>query len=173
MKSDKIQKAREFANDAHGSTNQMYDGGPYFNNHIEPVVEVCKKYLYLIADDEQEDVVCALYLHDVIENCRVTYGDLKKEFGEKVADIVYNVSSEMGKNRKERNERTYPKIAQCPLSVFVKLCDRIANSTYDIEGSMFKKYKEEYEGFRKALFPSRGARFVHMWNSLENLYEDN
>ena len=47
--------------------------------------------------------------------------------------LILRVSNERGWTRKERNFKTYPKIWENDLAIFVKLCDRIAtaiNYTY-------------------------------------------
>lgn len=50
---------------------------------------------------------------------------------EDVADIVYAVTNEKGKNRSERaNEKYYQGIRENKLAVIVKICDRLANALY-------------------------------------------
>jgi len=82
------------------------------------------------------------------------------------------VTNELGKNRKERSEKTYPKIASCRLSTFVKLCDRIANAKFSYyindEKGMYAKYQAEHPDFYKALHnPNHG--FDDMWKEVNRL----
>jgi (p)ppGpp synthase/HD superfamily hydrolase len=88
-------------------------------------------------------------LHDILEDTPLSYNDVKKEFGEKVADIVYDVTDELGKNRKERKERTYPKIRANHDAILVKICDRIANANNSkkLNKRMFEMYKKEHRDF--------------------------
>ena len=82
--------------------------------------------------------------------------DLKKEFGETVAEIVYAVSNEKGKNRKERaNNNYYLGIRKTAWATFVKLCDRLANIKYSSEtkSRMLQVYQKEQEKFIDCLLP--------------------
>lgn len=115
-------------------------------------------------------------LHDSIEDARLTYNDVKKMVSfynsfcyscyddeemrtshymlmiepEDVADIVYAVTNEKGKNRSERaNEKYYQGIRENKLAVIVKICDRLANALYSklINSRMLNVYKKEHEHF--------------------------
>lgn len=64
---------------------------------------------------------------------------------EDVADIVYAVTNEKGKNRSERaNEKYYQGIRENKLAVIVKICDRLANALYSklINSRMLDVYKK-------------------------------
>jgi len=133
------------------------------------VAHVAKKYSYLLDDEVdyftgkkeydkgRDDTVTlrtaclrAAWGHDLIEDTRVSYNDVKEQLGQEAADIIYAVTNEKGKNRKERaNEKYYEGIRNTPGAVFVKLCDRIANVQYSkMTGSrMFEMYKKENDSF--------------------------
>lgn len=117
------------------------------------------------------DVECAVWLHDVIEDCRVSYSYLDGAFGTHVANLVYALSNELGKSRGEIAERTYPKIRnEGALAVFVKLCDRIANTEASClvnEGSYLDMYREEYSTFRGILY--RKGEWEDMWDYLDQI----
>lgn len=87
-----------------------------------------------------------------------------------MADIVYDVTNELCKNRKQRAMCTYPKIASNTLAVFVNGCDRMANTTYSKESgsSMYDKYVQEYPSFRAALRVP--GRFDGMWAELDGAH---
>ena len=135
-------KAREFAIKAHQDTNCLYDGRPY-SVHLLMVANVAKKYKdllgvkfrnSLLSDVEIQAVMCACWLHDVIEDCRITYNDLKKDFGIDIAEIVFCLTNDKGRTRKERaGDNYYGQIALNNAARFVKICDRIANATYSKE----------------------------------------
>jgi hypothetical protein len=102
--------------------------------------------------------------------------------GQEAADIIYAVSNEKGKNRKERaNDKYYEGIRNTPGAVFVKLCDRIANVQYSkMTGSrMFEMYKKENTEFIKELgligdgveYP--GHEYYKMYKYLDNLLYKN
>jgi (p)ppGpp synthase/HD superfamily hydrolase len=149
---DLIRKAEEFAIKAHESVNHLYDGRPYAI-HLKRVVKLVAQYLNPSFVD-YEPFLAAAWLHDTIEDCRLTYNDIKEEFGEQVAELVYALTNEKGRNRKERaNDKYYEGIRNCPGATIIKVADRIANIEYS-KGSgsdMFRKYKKEHEDFCKQL----------------------
>jgi (p)ppGpp synthase/HD superfamily hydrolase len=106
---------------------------------------------------------------------RVSYNDVKDALGQEVADIVYAVTNEKGKNRKERaNDKYYEGIRNTPGAVFVKLCDRIANVQYSkMTGSrMFEMYKKENINFMIKLGREVGNPYEEMFQYLINLFEN-
>ncbi len=148
-------KIISFAIEAHQSTNHLYDQNPY-SVHLAIVVSYAQKYIYLLPENLQDDVISACWLHDTIEDCRLTYNDLAQETNTNVAEIVFAVTNEKGKNRKERaNAKYYEGIRNTAGAIFVKLCDRLANVKYskDTSSRMLEVYKNEYPEFIKALFP--------------------
>ena len=144
-----------FAIDAHEKANHLYDQKPY-SVHLAIVVGYAQKYIYLLPENLQEDVISACWLHDTIEDCRLTYNDLVREINTNVAEIVFAVTNEKGKDRKERaNAKYYEGIRNTAGAIFVKLCDRLANVKYskDTNSRMLEVYKTEYSEFINALFP--------------------
>lgn len=140
--------------------------------HLHSVVKIAYLFNYLIKPEDYFVVICACYCHDLIEDCRVSYNDLKIKTSEKIADIVYDVTSEKGKNRNERNnEKFYNQLKLNDLAIFVKLCDRIANIMYSksTKSSMFKKYKQEYDNFKSKLFTEK---YEDMFKFLEEKLQD-
>jgi (p)ppGpp synthase/HD superfamily hydrolase len=113
--------------------------------------------------------------HDLIEDCRVSYNDVKQHLGQEAADIVYAVTNDKGKNRKERaGERYYLGIRNTPGAVFVKLCDRIANVQYSkmTKSRMFEMYKKENIDFMVSLGRQVGNPYEEMFQYLINLFEN-
>jgi (p)ppGpp synthase/HD superfamily hydrolase len=144
----------------HTSTNHMYDTYLPYEFHLRMVVGVANKHLQQLPDlnDGEETfrnrILLASYGHDLIEDTRVSYNDVKKVLGQGAADIIYALTNEKGKNRNERaNDKYYEGIKNTPGAVFVKLCDRIANVQYSkMTGSrMFDMYKKENMDFTKKL----------------------
>ena len=149
-------KAMIFAIEAHTSTNHTYDNKPY-SIHLIMVVNMARKYIDIIPAILQDEVLSACWLHDTIEDCRLTYNDIKKEFGEYVAEIVYAVSNDKGKNRSERaGNKYYDGIRRTGWATFVKLCDRLANIKYSSEtkSRMLQVYQKEQEHFIECLLSS-------------------
>lgn len=170
-------RARRYAELRHAG--QTYaDEAPY-SVHLEAVVGVLGRFGYF-----DNVIVCAAWLHDAIEDTGTSYNDVRDRFGEEVAELVYAVTSELGRNRKERNAKTYPKlIGAGQLALTLKLADRIANVEYGMaNGGKNDMYAKEFSGFEEALryLPAepgpclcdacvRHPILEPMWNYLANL----
>lgn len=149
-----LERIENFAIKAHQSVNHFYGNLPY-SFHLEMVVTTAKQYLSLLPVEAHETVLAAAWLHDTLEDCRLTYNDIVSVSNTSIADIVYAVTNEKGKTRKERaNEKYYQGIRETPYARFVKLCDRIANvkHSYEEQSPMFLKYQNENPHFIAQLF---------------------
>lgn len=146
--------------DQHRATNHMYDTYLPYEFHLRMVSHVAKQNIHLIKDSNdgeeafRDSVIIAAWGHDLIEDTRVSYNDVRESLGYQAAEIIYAVTNEKGKNRKERaNNKYYEGIVKTPGAVFVKLCDRIANVQYSkMTGSrMFEMYITENDSFGERL----------------------
>jgi (p)ppGpp synthase/HD superfamily hydrolase len=173
-----INKVKEYAVNMHNkpSKSQRYGAAPY-SKHLIDVVEFAEKYLYYLNDDEQTDVLCACWAHDLVEDTEATPNKLKKLFNDVIAKVVLAVSNERGWDKKEILFKTLPKIWQNRLAKFVKLCDRLANGTNSKNGyderskSLYERYAEEYPVFRYAL--KEKGEFDNMWAELDSIFKYN
>lgn len=145
-------------------SNQTYDMFPYMY-HIRKVVELAQDFSF----DETIQVACAL--HDSLEDSELSYNDIFTLFGGKIAEIVFCVTDELGRNRKERKEKTYPKIQSNPYALIVKLLDRIANVSHSKQFSpkLFEMYKKEHTEFRKQLYRHDASKVL--WDKLDELFK--
>lgn len=172
-----VESAMTLAAAAH--VGQVYGDRPYID-HLIDVVEILFRFKYIHVE-EKINVLCitgseitlvqAALLHDAIEDTALTKEIIEEVVGERVADIVWRVTCEPGKNRKERYEKTYPKIKENKNAVLIKLADRIANIENCIrtKDSRFKMYKKEYPEFEKQLRDGKTAE--NLWIYLEGLME--
>lgn len=149
--------------------NQKYGDKPY-SYHLRTVVEnaciyiCCNNATSAISFNDMMILKVSAAAHDAIEDARLTYNDLiamieshyinksilDKDFSHKVADIVYAVTDEKGKNRKERHsEKYWEGIINTPGAAFIKCCDRLSNLQESLKDSskMSIVYKKEYEEF--------------------------
>lgn len=119
----------------------------------------------------------AITAHDALEDFRMSYNDVKElcsqlgntTAGEMVADIVYCVTDEKGKNRKERkSDKYYKELSENKLAVFVKLADISANTLFSklTGGSMYKKYKSEFTYFKEKCYVEEYKEFFDYVESL-------
>ncbi len=78
-----------------------------------------------------DDIIAACILHDVMEDCGVSYNELKNRFGVVVSDLVQSLTSNKNEikiiGKKAYIENKIKKMK--PLLIFLKLSDRIANVT--------------------------------------------
>lgn len=81
-----INRAYTFAQLKHAK--QFDDNGKPHHLHSAKVALI----LSLVCDDG--NLIAAGYLHDVLEDCDVTYEELAKEFGEEIANLVKEVTHE-------------------------------------------------------------------------------
>ena len=167
-------KARAFGSIAHKDTNCTYDGFDY-SVHLLMVAQVAKEYKHLLSSPKiMETAMCACWLHDVIEDCRVTYNDLLKKFDEEIADCVFALTQNKGRNRKERlNAGYYFDIFGNEAARFVKICDRIANATYSKEtkSRMLDVYRKEQDFFLLCLQRDNDP-FIEMFAELNKILQE-
>lgn len=144
-----VQKARDFAVKSHGS--QTYGTQPYLY-HLNKVVDVARRF------GASEEVLAACYLHDTVEDTKITSLDLTTNFGTKIAALVLGVTNMPDK------ESTLNRTRSNKTAVFIKLCDRIANCE---EGGKILKYQKEMPLFYKVLY--RKGEYDTMWDHLKKL----
>lgn len=114
-----IDKAKEFAEKAHAGQLRKDGITPYIE-HPKIVVQLCKKYYCA-----SEDVLCAAYLHDVIEEAGVEVENLVQSFNNNIANMVVDLT----KSRHESKIDYYKRLSKYASddTKYVKLCDRLAN----------------------------------------------
>ncbi len=164
-----MQDKIEWCIDQHRKTNHFYDTYLPYEFHLRMVVQVCKEFAN-IYPNQWSDLELACWGHDLIEDARVSYNDCKQVLGVYVADIIYAVSNEKGKNRQERaNDKYYEGIRNTEGATYVKMCDRIANIQYSklTKSKMFEMYKKENKQFVQQLY-SDG--YIVMFDYLDCLF---
>lgn len=141
----------------HKKTNHFYDQYLPYEFHLRMVASVYDDFSELLPKRTssnfrtfKDNVLIACWGHDLIEDTRVSYNDVEHNLGSTPANIIYALTNEKGKNRKERaNEKYYEGIRNTSGAVFVKLCDRIANVKYSkmTKSHFFELYNKENEDF--------------------------
>jgi (p)ppGpp synthase/HD superfamily hydrolase len=133
------------------------------------VVDIADRFIHLIPEKYRDIVISSCWAHDTLEDTRITYNDLLKVTSIEVADIVYALTNEKGKTRKERaNDKYYQGIRETPYATFVKLCDRIANVEYSMatRSRMLEMYRKEMPEFIDTLYDEK---WDEMFKYLESL----
>lgn len=133
-----MEDARSFAVVAHAG--QLYGGEPY-ETHLAAVVEILCDLGY---DEVYQQAGC---LHDVVDDTLVPLSEIRKRFGEAVADLVDAVTG-LGPTRQLRNAHIHAGLRNCPSAAVLKLGDRIANVEAAPAGSVYRtRYLREAEMF--------------------------
>lgn len=180
---DKIQYFKNLHNIEVNQRYDQYGTNVPYSFHLDMVAEQAKKFKYLIVDKHKgledpeilemyHDVIIACYAHDAIEDARLTYNDIKNQFGQRVADIVYACTEFRGRNPDERHPvEFYEFLKYNRLAVYVKLCDVMANAWYSVMSNntnMGLKSKIRYnEKFKKLCYLEE---FKDMYATLDMIY---
>ena len=163
-----IEEVRECAHMLHESVNQQYDKKHPYGFHLDMVADSVFKYGHLICQSEHDVVPLffGAFYHDSIEDARMSYNDVTKaarlfmdeEQAYMAAEMVYALTNDKGRTRAERaGERYYQGIRETPYAPFLKLADRLANTTYSFthcnkENVHMKEiYREEMPQFLEAI----------------------
>ncbi len=174
------EKALKFAIEAHkGQVRKSEPDKPMIFHPIN-VGNILKEYGF------DENVVAAGFLHDVVEDTNHTFDDIKKEFGEDIASLVYG-ASEPDKSLPwiDRKKHTIESIKNLDMRHKAVICaDKISNleDLYYLFGkngkcdfSNFKKgFKDQewyyYNVYRSLIF---NEEEIHpMFNKMSTLFEN-
>ena len=127
-----IEKARVFATAAHYAAGNVrkYTGEPYINHSIAVV-------LLVAGVPHTPEMIAAAWLHDTVEDTGVSIQLIEREFGDKIADLVYwltDKSTHEDGNRAARKAIDRLHIAQAsPAAKTIKLADLLDNTASIIE----------------------------------------
>lgn len=188
---EKILKAREYATIVHHG--QKYGKTHEYTKHLADTYKIFLEFMvnpvYGHADmatknkviERYQDVACAVWLHDAIEDTNTTRDELEEIFGTDVANLVDAVSG-VGQNRKERLASIARKLEDQPDAIIIKLCDRIANTRFssnehysgDGATSLFSMYVKEFPAFKEALggIYAQVDFIKNMWKHLETISKE-
>lgn len=116
-----VDQAREFMIKAHEG-QKRWDGRPY-SVHPKKVVNILEKYFGV----DVEEILCAAYLHDVLEDTKITEKEIEEKFGWFVARLVKELTF------KPENGSTKEYVELCNKLGFsaslIKIADILANIT--------------------------------------------
>lgn len=93
--------------------NQKYAGIHPYSFHLDMVASMVERFRPLLPNPNAESYEVAYasaYCHDLIEDARCSYNDVKEmtnELGTKVADVAFLLTEYRGRNRAERHPAQY------------------------------------------------------------------
>lgn len=149
--------------------NQKYNGYPY-SLHLKAVVAQAYKYRHLLEERFREMAYLAAAGHDLIEDARITYNDVRDLYGGGVAQIIYACTELRGRDRHERHGKEYMELlASDRVAVYVKLCDITANVIFSMltNSGMYAKYHAEFPNLYSNLHIV--GEYEELWDDLRDL----
>lgn len=132
-----IAKAKNYALKAHG--DQKYAGMPY-SYHLEQVV--ANVMVRMKGDPLLHIYVVVAWLHDVMEDCGITFKQIQDEFGLCIAEAVQRLTKTKGLSYEHY-------LAGCIVSAIareVKICDTMANLAQSFQSSGSSNPAERAKG---------------------------
>ncbi|MDZ4209699.1 MAG: HD domain-containing protein, partial [Candidatus Curtissbacteria bacterium] len=121
-----LSKAHELAQEAHDGQFRA-EGLPYFTHPVE-VARILREEWKI----NDENILCAAILHDIVEDTDVTLKEIKIAFGEDVAKLVDGVSKFRSENGNESSDRetvrkVFDRTLIDPRVAVLKIADRLHN----------------------------------------------
>jgi (p)ppGpp synthase/HD superfamily hydrolase len=126
-----VEQAADLAKAAHEGQRRKYTGEPYWH-HLRNVAELVAE----VTDDEE--MIAAAWLHDTLEDTAVDYSTIRSGFGQRVAQLVLELTDEYthekypGMNRASRKKAEAERLSKISADArTIKLAD-IKDNTRDI-----------------------------------------
>lgn len=134
------QKARDFAENAHKGQHRKNAHIPYITHPIR----VAERLESIQASNE---LVCAAYLHDVVEDTPYEIEDIKHRFGSRVAELVAAHTEDKSKSWQERKQHTIDIVKDAEKEVkYLIVADRLDN-LLDLEKDLQQIGEHVWENF--------------------------
>lgn len=125
LDSQLVAKAAVFAAKAHAKQVRKYSGDPYIVHplHVASIVATVP---------HSAEMVAAAMLHDTVEDCGVTYEELRQQFGHEVEDLVFWLTDPpkgtSGLNRAQRKAACRERMEIAPAEAqTIKYADLLSN----------------------------------------------
>ena len=132
-----FQSAENFAKERHSAITRK-DGVTPYHEHLSGVIARLKN---LGVTDE--DVLCAAWLHDTIEDTNTTFDDIDKRFGSKVSVLVLALSKDKTQHKSKQEEQYVRQLREASFEAkLIKLCDISANLK-DIKNMPHREQKRQ------------------------------
>ena len=129
MTDELVLKALAFAYEAHKTQVRKYTGEPYIYHPIEVAETLFNAFP---GNTPPAFVLAGALLHDVVEDCGVTFTELRREFGDETAVCVMHLTDLITKEQGNRETRKFMeavRISNAPIyAQLVKIADLISNS---------------------------------------------
>ena len=119
-----VSEAAEFAARRHAGMARKGRGNEPYINHPAEVANL----LAAVSDGADAELVAAGWLHDTIEDTDTTRDELAQKFGERVADLVVEVTDDMNLSQAERRQKQIEDAPhKSPAAKLIKIADKVSN----------------------------------------------
>ena len=117
-----VADARKFAKKKHAGQLRK-NGKTTTFSHLEDVVKNLKKMKI-----KNEDIICAGWLHDTIEDTDTDFDSIKERFGINITKIVVSVTKDNRLPKKQREAKYVQELKSASMNAkLVKIADILAN----------------------------------------------
>jgi guanosine-3',5'-bis(diphosphate) 3'-pyrophosphohydrolase len=117
-----VNKAQKFAYEKHRNQKRK-DGVTPFSEHLEGVVNRLKNL-----GVANQDVLCAAWLHDIIEHSDTTFDEINEIFGNTISVLVLSLTKDSELSKKERELQYIQQLKDSTSEAkIIKFCDISAN----------------------------------------------
>jgi (p)ppGpp synthase/HD superfamily hydrolase len=170
---DLIGYAYYFASAAHGAVGQKrkYTGEDYIVHPVD-VADILRFNNDGEFGGRFEDVICAAYLHDTIEDTAVRWSTLLRYFNPNIANLVLELTNESKGNRKERKKKDLAKTAGISFEAkMIRLADIHSNcrSIFEHDKKFAKIYIQEKVDMLEVM---NECRHTSLFKLVENRLND-
>lgn len=116
-----IDKAIIFATNAHKGEKRKGKDMPYIFHPLEAAIIVAHM-------SNDESLIIAAILHDTIEDTDVTYEEIKREFGDNIAELVQKETEDKSKSWLQRKAHTLERLKEETMEVkIIAMGDKLSN----------------------------------------------
>lgn len=126
---DLVLRAFHFAVEAHKNQTRKYTGEPYIYHPIQVATILVENFA---GDPPPAFILAACLLHDVVEDCGVSFTEIRRQFGDEVAAAVMHLTDLVTKDQGNRETRKFLeaiRIRNAPTyAQLIKLADLISNT---------------------------------------------
>lgn len=170
-----VERAVSFANKAHQGQRRKSTNIAYILHPME-AGSVASSILSQFGRNDEE-VISAAILHDVLEDTNVTEEQLLREFGERVTFLVKMQSEDKSKSWKERKTHTIEELKKCTdIDVkIVLLADKLSNMRsvardYEILGEgLWSRFNEKRKSEHGWYYESLSENMRELENTREHI----
>jgi (p)ppGpp synthase/HD superfamily hydrolase len=163
-----VSEAADLAARRHNGMARKGRGNEPYINHLAEVASI----LADVTDGADAGLVAAGWLHDTIEDTGTTHEELAQKFGERVAALVVEVTSDMSLPKAKRRQKQIEDAPhKSPGAKMIKIADKISNIRARIHSDPTPNEREDLIDYinwaEKVVVGCRGVN-----STLDGLFDD-